>query len=59
VERLNVTFFDKLSGRWPEVLWPKTKWLFAALARLQLSILTLMFAFHQLFHVSGTQPPIR
>jgi len=54
VERLNDTFFDKLSGRWPEVLWPKTKWLFFILAAIQLLSLVLILAFPR-----AVQPPIR
>lgn len=35
-ERLNDTFLDKLSGRWPVALWSRTKWLFTLLTVLQL-----------------------
>ncbi len=42
VERLNDTFFDKLSGRIPEVLWPKAKWLFRVLACLELGSLAIV-----------------
>jgi hypothetical protein len=43
VPRLNETFFDKLSGRWPEVLWPKAKWLFAVLATLEFIGISVLF----------------
>jgi hypothetical protein len=44
VDRLNQTFLDKLSGHWPELLWPKTKYLFALLAVIELILVGMLLA---------------
>ena len=55
VARLNDTILDKLSGRMPQMIWPKVKWLFVVIAAVELAFLTFALL-TPIYHNSASLP---